>query len=96
MEHEATEAKGNPKVPHSFLYLSATTPVLVFTDPKEATKFTHEYKAGHFHYPEMHNDPLQVFLPKYAPRLIRIKPKLLTIALADRMALNPFVPLQLE
>lgn len=61
------EAKGNPRVPHSFLYAEATRPVFVFVDPREATKFSHELKAGHFHSAEITNDPLHVFLPKYTP-----------------------------
>jgi len=75
MEHEKVEAKGNPKVPHSFLYAEATKPVFVFTDPREATKFAHELKAGHFHSAEITNDPLQVFLPKYTPRFPSIRTK---------------------
>lgn len=58
----ATE--GNPKVPISFLYIEGTNPVFVFADPKETTKFSHEYKPGHFHSAEIFGDPNHVFLPK--------------------------------
>lgn len=60
-------AQGNPKVPISFLYIEGTNPVFVFADAKEATKFSHEFKGGHFHSAEIYGDPNHVFLPRSVP-----------------------------